>query len=60
MIKAIIVDDEMNCRKILSILLKDYCPDVQVIEQCDNGESGVEAIKKLKPDLCFWILKCAA
>jgi len=53
MIKAIIIDDEIHCRKILSILLKEYCPDVQVKEQCDNGETGVEAIKKLKPDLVF-------
>src|SRR5580765_1444951 len=53
MIKAVIIDDEMHCRKTLSILLKEYCPDVQVIEQCDNGEGGVEAIKKLKPDLVF-------
>jgi two-component system LytT family response regulator len=53
MIKAIIIDDEMHCRKTLSILLKEYCPDVQVIEQCDNGETGVESIKKLKPDLVF-------
>ncbi len=53
MIKAIIIDDEMHCRKTLGILLKEYCPDVQIIEQCDNGESGAEAIKKLKPDLVF-------
>jgi two-component system LytT family response regulator len=53
MIKAIIIDDEMHCRKTLSILLKEYCPDVQVIEQCDNGETGIEAIKKSKPDLVF-------
>ena len=53
MIKAIIIDDEMHCRKTLGILLKEYCPDVQVIEQCDNGEAGVEAIRKLKPDLVF-------
>ncbi|SRR6266496_1744998 len=53
MIKAIIIDDEMHCRKTLGILLKEYCPDVQVIEQCDNGEAGVEAIKKGKPDLVF-------
>jgi len=53
MIKAIIIDDEMHCRKTLSMLLKEYCSDVQVIEQCDNGEAGVEAIKKLRPDLVF-------
>jgi two-component system LytT family response regulator len=53
MIKAIIIDDEMHCRKTLSMLLKEYCPDVQVIDQCDNGEDGAEAIKKGKPDLIF-------
>jgi two-component system LytT family response regulator len=34
-------------------LLKEYCPGVQVTEQCDNGETGVQAIKNLKPDLVF-------
>jgi len=53
MIKAIIIDDEMHGRKTLSILLGEYCPEVQVVEQCDNGETGAEAIKKLNPDLVF-------
>lgn len=53
MIKAIIIDDEMHCRKTLSILLKEYCPDVQILAQCSDGESGIEAIKKNKPDLVF-------
>ena len=53
MIKAIIIDDEMHCRKTLSMLLKEYCPNVDVLEQCDDGQSGVEAINKLKPDLVF-------
>ena len=53
MIKAIIIDDEMHCRKTLDILLKEYCPDVQVMEQCSDAETGIEAIKKFKPDLVF-------
>src|SRR3954471_1746535 len=53
MIKAIIIDDEMHCRKTLSMLLKEYCPDVQVMEQCSDAEAGLEAIKKFKPDLVF-------
>jgi len=35
------------------MLLKEYCPDVQVVKQCDNAEDGIEAVKKLKPDLVF-------
>lgn len=53
MIKAIIIDDEMHCQTTLSILLKECCPNVLLLEQCDNGEAGVEAIRKLKPDLVF-------
>src|SRR5258706_4226946 len=51
--KAIIIEDEMHCRKTLNIMLKEYCSDLKVLELCDNGEAGVEAIKKLKPDLVF-------
>ena len=43
----------MHCLKTLSILLKEYCPGVQVIGQYENGEAGIEAIKRLKPDLVF-------
>ena len=53
MIKAIIIDDEMHCRKTLSMLLKEYCPDVQLMEQCSDAQAGLEAIEKFKPDLVF-------
>jgi two-component system LytT family response regulator len=53
MIKAIIIDDEIHCRKTLGMLLKEYCPDVQVTEQCSDAESGLAAIQKFKPDLVF-------
>ena len=53
MIKAIIIDDEMHCRRTLSLLLNEYCPDVQVMEQCGDAEAGLEAIHKHNPDLVF-------
>ena len=53
MIKAIIIDDEIHCRKTLGILLKEYCHDVQVIEQCEDAESGIAAIERHKPNLVF-------
>jgi two-component system, LytTR family, response regulator len=53
MIKAIIIDDEVYCRKALAVLLKEYCRGVQVTEQCDDAESGLGAIQKHKPDLVF-------
>ena len=53
MIKAVIIDDEIHCRKTLSMLLAEHCPDVQVVERCEDGETGILAIQKLKPDIVF-------
>ena len=53
MIKAILVDDEMHCLDTLSILLKEYCPEVQILAQCRSAKAGLEAIEKFKPNLVF-------
>lgn len=51
--KAIIIEDEKMARQLLRALLRDYCPKVEVIEDCEDLSSGVRAIKKHKPDLVF-------
>ncbi|MEO6252252.1 MAG: LytTR family DNA-binding domain-containing protein [Ferruginibacter sp.] len=51
MIKAIIIDDEVHCLDTLSILLQEYCPDVQIMEQCRSAKKGLEAIEKWRPEL---------
>lgn len=53
MIKAIIIDDEVHCVDTLSILLADYCPEVEVMEKCMSPKKGLEAIENLNPDLVF-------
>jgi two-component system, LytTR family, response regulator len=53
MIKAILIDDEVHCLDTLNILLNDYCPQVQVMEQCVSANKGLEAIEKMQPDLVF-------
>ncbi len=53
MIRSIVIDDEMHCIETLSLLLKEFCPDVQVDERCRSAKKGMEAIEKLKPDLVF-------
>ena len=35
------------------MLLEEHCPDVQIMEQCEDAESGITAIQKLKPDIVF-------
>ena len=53
MIKAIIVDDEPNCCKTLSILLNRYCPEVEISGAYHNGMEALQAINTLPPDLVF-------
>ncbi len=53
MIKAIIIDDELHCLETLSLQLNEFCPEVQVLEQCSSAKRGLEAIEKFMPDLVF-------
>jgi two-component system LytT family response regulator len=53
MLKALIVDDEAKARRILEELLKEYCPDIQVVSTADDVPSAVKAIQKFQPDLVF-------
>jgi two-component system LytT family response regulator len=53
MMKAVIIDDEEDSRKILANYLRKYCADIEV---CGFGESvatGKEAIQKHNPDVVF-------
>ena|SRR5688572_1034589 len=53
MIKAILIDDEVHCLDTLSMLLSDYCPEVQVMERCMSAKQGLMAIGKHNPALLF-------
>jgi len=53
MIEAILIDDEVHCLKTLGMLLKEYCSNVQVLEQCNDAATGLKAIELHKPDLVF-------
>lgn len=51
--KTIIIDDEPNARYLLREMIKAYCPDLEVIAECEDLPKGVKAIIKYKPDLVF-------
>lgn len=53
MIKAILIDDEVNCLSSLEILLNTHCPSVQVLRKCQSGLDSLPLIANLKPDLIF-------
>jgi two-component system, LytTR family, response regulator len=51
-LKAIIVDDEPLACRILRRYLQDD-PEIEVVQQCNNGADALEAIHKFHPDLIF-------
>ena len=52
MLRALIVDDEALARTALFRLLKRE-HDINIIGQCNDGESAVDAIRQMRPDLVF-------
>jgi two-component system LytT family response regulator len=53
MLRTVIVDDEVKNVKILKALLRDYCPQIEVIGEAGNVEDAYTLIIKSKPDLLF-------
>jgi two-component system LytT family response regulator len=53
MIKAVLIDDEPHCLGTLGILLREHCPDVQIMDQCHSATKGLQIIQVIKPDLVF-------
>jgi len=51
--KAIIIDDETRARSLLTKMLKEYCPEIEVVADCADLPAGVKSIRKLKPEIVF-------
>ena len=52
MIKTVIIDDEPLARSIVVEYLRAY-PEVQVVQECNDGFEGVKAIASHQPHLIF-------
>jgi two-component system, LytTR family, response regulator len=52
MIKTILIDDEPLARTITREYLTSY-PQIEVVQECNDGFEGVKAITSHKPDLIF-------
>ena len=48
--KVIIIDDEMLARSIVKEYLQDF-PELQVVQECNDGFEGIKAIQQHQPDL---------
>lgn len=51
--KAIIIDDEKKGRESLSVLIKDYCKNVEILAMAESADEGYELIEKYDPDVVF-------
>jgi two-component system, LytTR family, response regulator len=53
MINAIIIDDEFHCLDSLTILLRTFCPVVNVTGTYNSAKDALEGLKRSTPDLVF-------
>jgi two-component system, LytTR family, response regulator len=52
-LKVIIIDDEANSRNTLRQKISTYCKGLEIIAECEDGESGIVAIDRVNPDIVF-------
>ncbi|MBS1919122.1 MAG: LytTR family transcriptional regulator DNA-binding domain-containing protein [Bacteroidetes bacterium] len=50
--KVIIIDDEPLARSIVKEYLQNH-PELELVQECNDGLEGLKAIQELKPDLIF-------
>jgi len=53
MLKAIIIDDELNSRQALSKMVSEFCQGVEIVGEASNFEDGLKAIEMHQPGLVF-------
>lgn len=51
--KAIIIDDSTQARKLMRLMLLEYGPEIDVIGEASNADDGLELTEKLNPDILF-------
>lgn len=57
MLTAIIVEDEIEARRLLKNEISEYCPDLQIVAEAETVSDAVNAIIKHAPDILFLDVK---
>lgn len=52
-IRALIVDDEADVAQALNLILKETCPDVEIVRMCHSVHDASEILNKREIDLLF-------
>ncbi|MBK8349565.1 MAG: response regulator transcription factor [Saprospiraceae bacterium] len=50
---AVIIDDEVYCTDVVSILTSKYCPEVEIAAVFNHSVQALEYLKKQQPDIIF-------
>lgn len=50
--KVLIIDDEPLARSVVKEYLQEF-PQLELMQECENGLEGIKAIQEYKPDLIF-------
>lgn len=51
MIRTVIIDDEQGARNVIRELIQRLCPNVEIVGEGNNVDSGYKVIKDKQPDL---------
>jgi two-component system LytT family response regulator len=52
-LSAIIVDDELKLRRVFTELLRENCPEIEIIGEADNIQDAYDLILSKKPSVVF-------
>jgi two-component system LytT family response regulator len=52
-LKAILIDDEKSSLESLSYEINEYCPEIEVINTCQNPLEGIKLVQSEQPDILF-------
>ena len=52
-LRAILIEDEPSGMDNLRWKIQQNCPEIEIVAECENGESAISAIKRHMPDVIF-------
>jgi two-component system LytT family response regulator len=51
--RAVIIDDEEDSRSNTRNMIQNYCEEIEIVGEADNGPEGKKKIQELKPHVVF-------
>lgn len=51
--KAILVDDSPQARKLLRLMLRELAPTVEIVAELEDASDGLRKVRNLQPDVVF-------